>query len=157
MAPALDQAIDRSLNQSISPIEFNPIRIFCRNAENVEEAVALSLIEDLRTDVVTKLKQKIDERASAIFAEAAAASASQPGAKEGGEKPQTPFSAMIQAATRCVQAYVCVYVCMCVCMYVSTGMDVCTAYSLYFFLTHTSNQPINPPTHQPTTPASSST
>ena len=34
--------------------------------------MALSLIEDLRTDVVTKLKQKIDERASGIFASAAA-------------------------------------------------------------------------------------
>eukprot|EP00624_Nannochloropsis_granulata_P000230 evm.model.NODE_10862_length_9145_cov_23.780865.2 len=43
-----------------------------KNLENVEEAVALSLLEDLRADVVTKLKQKVDERASGIFAQAQA-------------------------------------------------------------------------------------
>lgn len=89
--------------QLTTTIPFHKIR----NAENVEEAVALSLIEDLRTDVVTKLKQKIDERASAIFAQASSDSTAPPkaaGDEAGGDsKPQSPFSAMLQAATR----YVC--------------------------------------------------
>lgn len=98
--------------------------------------MALSLIEDLRTDVVTKLKQKIDERASGIFASAAApptpgmcttydgyssmslrhlkqlkisyaivihaTTGPEGGEAQGDSKPQSPFSAMLQAATRCV-------------------------------------------------------
>lgn len=72
----------------------------------MEEAVALLLTEDLRTDVVTKLKQKIDERASAIFAEASSQQpqqqSQQKGDGAGGSKPpqSSPFSAMLQAATR---------------------------------------------------------
>lgn len=63
--------------------------------------MALSLIEDLRTDVVTKLKQKIDERAAAIFAEASAIQPAEGGSgAAGASKPQSPFSAMLQAATR---------------------------------------------------------
>lgn len=88
-----------------------------RNAENVEEAVALSLIEDLRTDVVTKLKQKIDERATGIFAQASAPNpkadagpAGDAAAAGGDNKPQSAFSAMLQAATRYVHVlYTCAY------------------------------------------------
>ncbi len=73
-----------------------------KNAENVEEAMALSLLEDLRTDVVTKLKQKVDERASSVFAEAAATAQAAKAAEEPLKPPsqQSPFSAILSAATR---------------------------------------------------------
>ena len=61
-----------------------------RNSENVEEALALSLIEDLSADIVTKLKQKVDERATGIFAQAATRT----------DPKQSHFSAMLGAATR---------------------------------------------------------
>jgi hypothetical protein len=83
-----------------------------KNAENVEEAVALSLLEDLRADVVMKLKQKVDERASGIFAAATAQAQAQAAAKKGGagnastatvskqQQQQSVFSAILTAATR---------------------------------------------------------
>jgi len=91
-----------------------------KNSENVEEAVALSLLEDLRADVVMKLKQKVDERASGIFAAATAQAQAQAAAKKGGgvdasstttatstatkqqqqQQQQSVFSAILSAATR---------------------------------------------------------
>jgi hypothetical protein len=62
----------------------------CRNSENVEEALALSLIEDLSSDIITKLKQKVDDRATGIFAQATVRT----------DPKQSHFSAMLGAATR---------------------------------------------------------
>jgi len=88
-----------------------------KNLESVEEAVALSLLEDLNADVVTKLKQKVDERASGIFAQAQAqamqaiaskaeevdlrtVTVSKQQQQQQQQQQQAVFSAILRAATR---------------------------------------------------------
>lgn len=75
-----------------------------KNSEDVEEAVALSLLEDLRADLMSKLKQRVDDRASVMFAqtqaEAIAKEASVTTAGEASHVQPDVFAATLGAATR---------------------------------------------------------